>query len=56
MYEAHALQGHSKWMGESEEFWQNVVHWRREWQTKSVFLSQEPHEQYKGAKRYDIER
>ena len=50
MYEAHALQGHPKWMGESEEFWQNVVHWRREWQITSVFLSQEPHEQYKGAK------
>ena len=28
-------------------FWQNVVHWRREWQTTSVFLPWEPHEQYK---------
>jgi len=26
--------------------WQNVVHWRREWQTTSVFLPWEPHEQY----------
>ena len=23
-----------------------MVHWRREWQTTSVFLPQEPHEQY----------
>ena len=27
------------------EFWQNVAHWRREWQTPSVFLPWEPHEQ-----------
>ena len=26
---------------------QNVVHWRREWQTTSVFLPWEPHEQMK---------
>ena len=26
--------------------WQNVVHWRREWKTASVFLPWEPHEQY----------
>ena len=25
---------------------QNIVHWRREWQTTSVFLPWEPHEQY----------
>ena len=31
--------------------WQNVVHWRREWQTTSVFLPWEPHEQYGKAKR-----
>ena len=29
------------------EFWQNVVHWRREWQTTSVFLQWEPHEKQK---------
>ena len=29
----------------------NVVHWRREWQTTSVFLPGEPHEQYEKAKR-----
>ena len=32
--------------GHSGEVWQNVVHWRREWQTTSVFLPWEPHEQY----------
>ena len=26
--------------------WRNVVHWRREWQTTSVFLPWESHEQY----------
>ena len=38
-------------MGYGGEFWQNVVHWRREWQTTSVFLPREPHEQYEGRKR-----
>ena len=28
----------------------NVVHWRREWKTTSVFLPWEPHEQYEKAK------
>ena len=32
------------------EFWQNMVHWRREWQTTSVVLPWEPHEQYEKAK------
>ena len=40
-------------MGHGGEFWQNVVHWRREWQTTSVFLPWEPHEQYEKAKRKD---
>ena len=31
-------------MGHGGEFWQNVVHWIREWQTTSVFLPWEPHE------------
>ena len=38
------------------EFWQNVVYWRRDWQTTSVFLPWEPHEEYEKAKRYDTER
>ena len=29
-------------MGHGGEFWQNVVHWRREWQTTSVFLLENP--------------
>ena len=37
-------------MGNGGEFWQNVVHWGREWQTTSVFLPWEPHEQYEMAK------
>ena len=30
--------------------WQNIVHWRREWQSTSVFLPWEPHEQYEKEK------
>ena len=37
-------------MGHGGEFWQNVVHCRREWQTTSVFLLWEPHEQHEKAK------
>ena len=33
------------WTGHGD-FWQNVVHWRREWQTTSVFLPWEPHKYY----------
>ena len=40
------MQGHSRQTGYSEEFWQYVVHWRREWQTIPVFLLREPYEQY----------
>ena len=38
----HAMEGHPRWTGHSGEFWQNVVHWRREWQTTPVFLPWEP--------------
>ena len=31
--------------------WQNVIHWRREWQTTSVFLPWESHEQDEKAKK-----
>ena len=47
---SHAMQGHPRQMGHSEEFSLNVVHWRREWQTIPVFLPQGPHEQYEKAK------
>ena len=30
---------------------QNMVHWRREWQTTSIFLPWEPLEQYEKAKK-----
>ena len=43
---SHAVWGHPRWMGHGGEVWQNVVYWRREWQTTSVFLPWEPHEQY----------
>ena len=33
--------------GNGGEVWQNVVHWRREWQTTSVFLPWEPHDSMK---------
>ena len=41
---------HPRQSGHGGEVWQNVVHWRREWQTTSVFLPWEPHEQYEKAK------
>ena len=47
---SHAVWGHPRWAGHGGEAWQNVVHWRREWQTTSVFLPWEPHEQYEKAK------
>ena len=53
---SHALWGHPRQMSHVGEFWQNVVHWRREWQTTSVFLPWEPHGQYEKAKRHDSER
>ena len=37
-------------MGHGVEFWQNTVHWRREWQATSEFLPWEPHKQHEKAK------
>ena len=42
----HAVWDTPRWTGHGGEVWQNVVHWRMEWQTTSVFLPWEPHEQY----------
>jgi len=53
---SHAMYSHPRQMGHGGEFWQNVVHQRREWQTTSVILPWEPHEHYEKAKRYDTER
>ena len=36
--------------------WQNMVQWRREWQTISAFFPWEHCKQYEKAKRYDTER
>ena len=41
---------------EREEFWQNMVHWRRKWQNTPLFLLQESYEQYEKAKGYDTGR
>ena len=48
---SYALQGHLKGMGHSGEFGQNMTYSRREWQTTSIFLPQESHEQYEKAKK-----
>ena len=47
---SHTMWGHPRRTGHGGEFWQNVVHWRREWQTTSVFLPWEPHVQYEKEK------
>ena len=39
---SHAMWGHPRWRGHVGEVRQNVVHWRREWQTALVFLPSEP--------------
>ena len=44
------MWGHPRRTGHGGEVWQNVVHWRREWQTTSVFLPWESHEQYERQK------
>ena len=53
---SHAVQGHPRWMGHSEEFWWHVVHWRKKWQPTPVFLPEEPHGQFEKVKRYDAGR
>ena len=50
------VKGHPRWTDHSEEFWQNMVHWRREWQPTPVFLPGKPHKQYEKAKRFDTWR
>jgi len=51
----HAMFGHPRRMGLGGEFWQNVVHRKKEWQTTSIFLPWEPHEQYEKTKIRDTE-
>ena len=45
------MQGHSRQMSQSEEFWQNMAHRRREQQHIPVLRPGDPHEQYEKAKR-----
>ena len=44
------MQGNPSQKGHSEEFWQNMVHWRRKWQPTPVFFHAECHEEYEKAK------
>ena len=53
---SHASQGHPRQMGHSKGFWQNMIHWKREWQTAPVYLLWDPHELYKRPKRYDTKK
>ena len=48
--------GNPRQVGHGGQILQNVIYWRREWQTTSVFLPRELHEQYEKAKWYDTER
>ena len=48
--ESRKMDAYPRRSGHGGEVWQNVVHWRREWQTTSEFLPWEPHEQYEKEK------
>ena len=50
------MQSHPRLIGHNRECWQNVFHWRKEWQATPVFLPQEPQEQYEKPKIYDTRR
>ena len=53
------LSSYKQWLKDMSlvvRAWQNMAHWRREWQTTSVFLTQEPHEHKEKSKRYDTGR
>ena len=51
------LHGQKQGFGGSYgEFWQNMIHWRRKWQTTSVKLLWEVQGLHKKAKRYDTKR
>jgi len=46
--------GPSKKHSHGKEFWQNMIHWRRESHITPGYLSWEPHELYKRPKKYAI--
>ena len=48
---SHALQGYPRWTGHIREFWQNMIHWMREWQIIPLYLPGVPHELHKGPKK-----
>ena len=48
------LVGPPRQTDHGEEFWQNMVHWKMEWQTTSAFLPWELHEQYEKSKRLTL--
>ena len=45
------MQGRPSQTGHSEEFWQNVIHWRRKWQPTPVSLPGENNEQHEKGKK-----
>ena len=51
---SHAMQGHPRRTDHGKEFWQNMIHWRRESHTTPGYLSGEHHELYKRPKKYAI--
>ena len=38
---SHTMQAHPRWTAHSGEFWQNVVQWRKKWQTTPTFSRHE---------------
>ena len=51
---SHAMYGHPRQTGHGGEFWQNVIYWKREWQTTSAFSPREPYEQCEKEKTKDM--
>ena len=50
-----AMQDHPRRTGHSGEFWQNVVHWRRGWQTTPDFCLENPMSSMKRQKDMTLE-
>ena len=51
---ARAVQGHPRQTGHSEAFWQNVVHWRKGWQTTPYSCCENTMSSMKKAKNTDM--
>ena len=47
---SHAMYGHPREAGHGGEFWQNMAHWRRKWQTTSVSCLENPMNSMKSQK------